>query len=334
VSNATAERETSNGTGSKTRSHDNNARIIPDFDVSKVKVVWEYNVRNQGKPLDPDSKDIVELADDIAAHGLLQNIVVQERVHPPKDGKPGSVEYILAAGFRRFTAVSKRLGWKKVPVKCIDGGDYELKMANLRENIGRKDVRPYEVAVRCVEIKKEYGKSGKQIGEEVGFSKSYVNNLIRIVEKLHPKVLTAFKHNDSHESIQRYYQLAGMSPDDQVQALEEWKNEESEEEAAQAASDGKKKKKRQKKLAEGEKPPPKMLRAEKTDAFIVDLGRAEEIKLPGQGWVVINDADRPYLMAVAKFIRGINTTYPLRSPKAEAEKAKKEAEKAKKEKGE
>lgn len=326
-----ANAETSNGNGSIERvskSHDNSARIIADFDISKIKVVWDLNVRNQGKPLDPESKDIAELAEDIQKHGLLQNVVVQERVHPPKDGKPGSIEYILAAGFRRYTAI-KKLGWKKIPVKCIDGGDLELKLANLRENMGRKDVRPYEVAIRCADLKKDYGLSGKQIGEQVGFSKGYVNNLIRITEKLAPKALKAFSHNDSHESIQRFYQLASLSHDEQIQALDEWKAEEAEAAEESDASDNKRKKKGSKKLAKGEDKIPKMIRADKLDALILDIERAEEFKV-GADWLAPTDADRAWLKALAKYIRGINKTYPFRSPQAEKEKAEKEAAKAKK----
>lgn len=330
------------------RSHDNNARIITDFEVDKIKVDWSLNVRNGGQELDPNDKDIQELAADIGdpkGPGLMHNLVVQERITPPSaENKRGSVEYVLAAGFRRYTAVAKILKWKKVAVKCIDGDELDAKMANIKENLARQDIKPHELAARCVDLKKEYNLTGKQIADRINFSKGYVNNLIRCAESLHPTILAAFrreKHGDT-ENVQTFYKLAKFK--DQEEQLKKWegyktKKAEAAEVISEDEGDSKKKKKKAKKEEEGAKP----IRAQKLIELFSDVKKSPTIRMPVDGRVTdrpLKDNERAVLLRVMQYVVGQLLTNPLMTEE-EREAAKEEekaalaekAEKAQKRKG-
>lgn len=91
-----------------------------------------------------DDESLAELAESIAANGILQNVVVRVR---PAGG------YELVAGERRMRAVARLIGrgdWDgrvaNIPAKIIEGDDAEVLALALLENLQREAVNPMEEA--------------------------------------------------------------------------------------------------------------------------------------------------------------------------------------------
>ncbi len=109
-------------------------------------VLIPHNAIRQS-PLNPrklfDPADLAELAESIAQHGLLQNIVV--RPHPGD-----SALYELAAGERRWRAIALLIERGTLPadtpVKASvrDLADVQLLLLGLSENVQRANMHPLE----------------------------------------------------------------------------------------------------------------------------------------------------------------------------------------------
>lgn len=94
-------------------------------------------------------------------------------------------KFKLVAGFRRHEAL-KRLKAPTAVIEVVDAKRPEdADILNLTENIGRNNLRPYEIAKKVTQIKANHGLSGDAIAKRIGnLSKSYVNNLIRCYENI------------------------------------------------------------------------------------------------------------------------------------------------------
>jgi ParB family chromosome partitioning protein len=144
---------------------------------------------------------IEDLAAQIKSDGLLNPIIVREA---PGSGENGRARYSIVVGFRRHRAIghlAKMDGESKdiqelleaVPVQVYEGPDKEAYFVNLAENEARASLKPWELAERCKFLKDKFGMSGTEIGNRLGKTKGYVNNLIYIVERLHPEIYEVFK---------------------------------------------------------------------------------------------------------------------------------------------
>lgn len=86
-----------------------------------------------------DFGNIQELANSISKYGLLHPIIVDDQLN-------------LIAGERRLRAVQS-LGWEQIEVKQRnDLSDHEKRMAELEENLRRKDLTEYEKSKNLVEL--------------------------------------------------------------------------------------------------------------------------------------------------------------------------------------
>lgn len=124
-----------------------------------------------------DEDKLRELADSIAAQGMVQPIVVR-----PVDG--GMHEII--AGERRWRA-AQLAGLADVPVviKAVD--DQTAMAMALIENIQRDDLNPLEEATALHRLLDEFGLTHQQVAQAVGKSRTTVTNLIRLLD-LNPDV--------------------------------------------------------------------------------------------------------------------------------------------------
>lgn len=93
---------------------DQEARYIRDIPVDAI----------CAEPASLDGQDVEELAQSIAARGLLQPIVVMQRPHDNR--------FDILAGQLRFQAC-KRLGWKTIPA-VVRGADDDAARAGPRQN--------------------------------------------------------------------------------------------------------------------------------------------------------------------------------------------------------
>ncbi len=114
---------------------------------------------------------IRELADSIAAHGLLQPIVVR------RDGDG----YVLVAGERRLRAF-RALGKERIPaiVRALPHSD-QLVLA-LIENIQRENLNAIEEAQAYGRLLHEFGLTHDQVAEKVGKERSTVSNSLRLLD--------------------------------------------------------------------------------------------------------------------------------------------------------
>lgn len=120
-----------------------------------------------------DETAIAELADSIAARGLLQPIIV--RAAPDGEG------YQLVAGERRWRA-AQRAGLHQIPAlvrELDDAATYEIALV---ENIQRQDLNAIEEATAYRRLIDDFGHSQEELAKLVGKSRSHVANLMRLLD--------------------------------------------------------------------------------------------------------------------------------------------------------
>ncbi len=121
---------------------------------------------------DFDEERMRELADSIAAQGVIQPIVVR----PLESGL-----YEIVAGERRWRA-SQQAGLERIPVVVREVTEQAALAIALIENIQRDDLNPLEEAGALRRLLEEFGLSHLQVAEAVGKSRSTVTNLLRLLE--------------------------------------------------------------------------------------------------------------------------------------------------------
>jgi len=124
-----------------------------------------------------DEDKLRELADSIAAQGMVQPIVVR--------AVEGGMHEIVA-GERRWRA-AQLAGLAEVPVVIKNVDDQTAMAMALIENIQRDDLNPLEEAVALHRLLDEFGLTHQQVAQAVGKSRTTVTNLIRLLD-LNPDV--------------------------------------------------------------------------------------------------------------------------------------------------
>ncbi len=119
-----------------------------------------------------DEDKLRELADSIAAQGVIQPIVVR-----PTTGK----EYELIAGERRWRA-AQLAGLGDIPAVIRHVDDQSAMAMGLIENIQRDDLNPLEAAEALHRLLEEFELTHQQIAQAVGKSRTTVTNLMRLLE--------------------------------------------------------------------------------------------------------------------------------------------------------
>ena len=119
-----------------------------------------------------DQDKLQELADSIAAQGVIQPIVVR----PIEDGR-----YEIIAGERRWRA-SQLASLQEIPVVIHEVDDQAAMAMALIENIQRDDLNPLEEANALDRLLHEFGLTHQQIAQAVGKSRTTVTNFLRLLE--------------------------------------------------------------------------------------------------------------------------------------------------------
>ena len=127
------------------------------------------------RDFDPDA--LRELADSIAAQGVIQPIVVRP-IAPDR--------YEIVAGERRWRA-SQQAGLAEIPVVVREVDERSAMAIGLIENIQRADLNPLEEAGALERLLNEFELTHQQVAEAVGKSRTTVTNLLRLLE-LEPEV--------------------------------------------------------------------------------------------------------------------------------------------------
>lgn len=166
--------------------------------------------------------DLDTLASDIKAHGLLQPVLV----------RPVGNAFALVSGHRRFAAC-KRLGWKTVNAVVRSMTEREAYLFNLAENVQRADLSPGEIAERAILLRKKFptdyapGQDGASaaLAKDMNVAKSYMLNLIRMAEKLDPRIWAVCRsgrnvNSPPHARLHDWVKLD--SHDSQWEAYQAW----------------------------------------------------------------------------------------------------------------
>lgn len=130
----------------------------------------EPNRDQPRKEFDPAA--LAELADSIAAVGVIQPLIVR----PIADGG-----YQIVAGERRWRA-AQSAGLTEVPVIIRELSDKEVDEIALIENLQREDLNPVEEAEGYRHLMSEYGMTQEQVAGRVGKSRPSVANSVRLLE--------------------------------------------------------------------------------------------------------------------------------------------------------
>lgn len=120
---------------------------------------------------DFDEEALNELADSIAAHGVLQPLLIR----PTKNGM-----YQIVAGERRWRA-ARLAGLSEVPALIRELSDEETDQIALIENLQREDLNAVETAEGYKSLMDKYGMTQEQLSEAVGKSRPAVANTLRIL---------------------------------------------------------------------------------------------------------------------------------------------------------
>jgi len=119
--------------------------------------------------------DLVELANSLREHGLVQPIVV--RSHAGR--------YQLIAGQRRLFA-ARRLGWGSVSVRVLEVDDRQMSEIAIVENLQRRDLDPLEKAASFKHYLAAWGGTQDELAKRLSIDRSSVANLIRLLELPEP----------------------------------------------------------------------------------------------------------------------------------------------------
>ena len=121
------------------------------------------------KNFEPEA--LAQLADSIAANGVLQPILVRQT----------GERYEIIAGERRFRG-AKLAGLSEIPAIVVEADDLTAARYALIENLQREDLNPYEEAVAYDRLMKEFGLSQEEIAGQLGKSRSAVANSLRLLD--------------------------------------------------------------------------------------------------------------------------------------------------------
>lgn len=157
------------GAGTEGRGAGEDARAVTEVASLPVESIagGRYQPRRE---FDADS--LRELADSIAAQGVIQPIVVRP---------VGAERYEIVAGERRWRA-ARQAGLTEIPVLVREVDEQSAIAIALIENIQRDDLTPLEEAGALERLLSEFGLTHQQVAEAVGKSRTTVTNLLRLLE--------------------------------------------------------------------------------------------------------------------------------------------------------
>ncbi len=149
-----------------------------------------------------DPETLQELADSIAAQGLVQPVVV----------RPVGDDYELIAGERRWRA-AQQAGLEELPAIVRDLDEQAAAAVSLIENIQREDLNPLEEAGAIGRLVEEFDLTHQQVAAAVGRSRAAVSNLLRLLE-LDERVKEMVQKGDLEMGHARA--VLGLQPDQQA----------------------------------------------------------------------------------------------------------------------
>lgn len=123
-----------------------------------------------------DEESLKHLAESIKSQGIMQPILVRQ---------VSAGKYEIIAGERRWRA-SKIAGLAEVPALVREVPDEAALSMALIENIQREELNPIEQAMGIQRLAEEFGMTHQEAADAVGYSRSAVSNLLRLLNLAEP----------------------------------------------------------------------------------------------------------------------------------------------------
>ena len=185
----------------------------PRADASADTVDIDLIVPNPQQPrIHFDEEALRELAESIAEHGVLQQLVVSKG-----DSGLGPATYQLIAGERRLQA-ARRAGLTRVPVVIREATGAQMLELALVENIQRSDLNPMEESVAFKRLSEDFSLTQEQIARRVGRSRVSVANTLRLLS-LEEDIRASIASGQISEGHAR----ALLGIDDRATRLDAWR---------------------------------------------------------------------------------------------------------------
>lgn len=137
---------------------------IEEIDIEKI-----FSRENQPRQKFDEEK-LIELADSIKEHGIIQPIIL----------KKTDKGYEIVAGERRWRA-AKIAGLKRIPAVIKELNKEKMMEIALIENIQREDLNPLEEANAYKTLMEECGMTQEELAKKIGKSRSFIANTIRLL---------------------------------------------------------------------------------------------------------------------------------------------------------
>jgi ParB/RepB/Spo0J family partition protein len=154
-------------------------------------VPWNRLIPSPQNPrTDMDADALDGLMHSILERGVLQNL----RARPD-----GTGNYFIVSGHRRHAAVGLAVEREELdedypmPVAVIDAGDADALTEALIENLHREDMAPLDEAHAYERLQELNQWTGVQVAQAIGKDERYVQQRLRLLEKLSPPVLEALR---------------------------------------------------------------------------------------------------------------------------------------------
>ena len=188
------------------RSHPDDIRGFPEDDsrrshVNAVQMVAISDIEaNPNQPRNRnafDEKDLKELAESIATHGIIQPITLR---------KIRASKYQIISGERRFRA-SQQAGLTELPAYVRSADDQSLLEMALVENIQREDLNPIDVGLSFRRLMEECDLTQESLAKRVGMGRSSVANHLRMLDL--PETIQSMMR-DGKLSLGHGKELAGV----------------------------------------------------------------------------------------------------------------------------
>jgi ParB family chromosome partitioning protein len=161
------------------------AALIPQAVASTpgpVEIAIDSIERNPFQPRTAfEAEALAELAASIAAHGVLQPVLVTETVGG----------YRLVAGERRLRA-AQMAGLERIPVVIRQVDDREQLELALVENLQRADLNAMEAARAYRQLREQFALTNEDIADRVGKARPTIANTLRLLD-LEPEVQDAIE---------------------------------------------------------------------------------------------------------------------------------------------
>ena len=175
---ATMNAQDSSLSTTSSRADESMNNVVHDLSIDKLRPS-QYQPRTHF-----DEKAILELSESIAAHGLLEPLLVK---------KVGDDIYEIICGERRFRA-AKAAKLESVPCLIRDVSDDKGYAIALIENLQREDLNPVEMAIAIDQMMQECNMTQDDVAKNIGKSRSTVANLLRVL-KLEDEPLSCLRAN-------------------------------------------------------------------------------------------------------------------------------------------